>query len=221
MVCELPQIQEMDINPLIVNDKEIIAVDARIVINCDAPSTQYGHMAIHPYPNYLVSEWSLTDGTPLIIRPIRPEDANLEQDFVRNLSDKAKHFRFMGGLYELTPAMLERTTQIDYDREMAILAIIKHGAEDIIVGIAQYVINPDMLSCEFGLVVADQWQQKGVGHHLMTCLINVAQTKHLKVMEGSVLSANSDMLTMASHLGFSIEQDDGEPTLKIVTKLLL
>jgi len=220
MVCELPQIQEMDINPLIVNDKEIIAVDARIVINDDVSSTQYGHMAIHPYPSYLVSKWSLTDGTPLIIRPIRPEDASLEQDFVRNLSDTAKHFRFMGALHELTPAMLERTTQIDYDREMAILAVIRHGVEDIIVGIAQYVTNPDMLSCEFGLVVADQWQQKGVGHHLMLCLINVAQTKHLQVMEGSVLSTNSDMLTLASHLGFSIQQDNSDPSLKIVTKLL-
>jgi len=217
MACELPQIQEMDINPLIVNDKEIMAVDARIVINFSQHSIPYSHMAIHPYPNYLISDWQLADGTPVVIRPIRPEDATLEQDFVRHLSAQTKHFRFMGAIRELTPEMLKRTTQIDYDREMAILAI----TQDTLIGIARYVINPDLQSCEFGLVVADSWQNKGVGYHLMTCLIVAAKIKHLKVMEGRILSANSDMLTLARNLGFEIRTEDEDPTMKTVSLTLI
>lgn len=221
MVCELPQIQEMDINPLIVNDKEIIAVDARIVINSEIPSSRYGHMAIHPYPNYLVSAWQLADGTPIVIRPIRPEDANFEQSFVRHLSNTAKHFRFMSALYELTPVMLEKTTQIDYDRDMVMLATISHQAQDVIIGMAQYVKNPDLQTCEFALVVADDWQNKGVGNHLMTCLIHIAKTNQVHVMKGSILSSNLNMLTLVKNLGFSIKSDKKDSALKQVSLTIL
>ena len=220
MICELPQIQEMDINPLIVNDKEIIAVDARIVINFNVPSIPYSHMAIHPYPSYMVSEWQLTDGTIITIRPIRPEDATHEQDFVRHLSDQSKHFRFMGTLHELTPEMLKRTTQIDYDREMAMVAVIQKDTHDAIIGIARYVTNPDFESCEFALVVADAWQKKGIGSHLMTCLINAAKTKNLRIMEGEILSDNVGMLALIKHLGFTSNLKGKDPRLHIATKLL-
>ena len=220
MVCELPQIQEMDINPLIVNDKEMMAVDARIVINFEASAIPYSHMAIHPYPSGLVSQWQLSDGTSLVIRPIRPEDAKFEQDFVRHLSAKSKHLRFMGSLQELTPEMLKRTTQIDYDREMAIVAVIQRDGHDVIIGIARYVTNPDFQSCEFALVVADQWQNRGIGSHLMTCLIAAAKTKNLKVMEGAILSANADMLTLVRNLGFVISMDEEDPRLQVAIKAL-
>lgn len=221
MVCELPQIQEMDINPLIVNDKELIAVDARIVINFGGAARSYSHMAIHPYPNYLVSQWQLTDGTSIIVRPIRPEDAKFEQKFVRHLSPQSKHFRFMGALQELTPDMLKRTTQIDYDREMALVAVIQHGFQEVIIGIARYVTNPDFQSCEFALVVADQWQNRGIGWHLMNCLIEAAKIKNLSVMVGMVLSDNLGMLTLVKNLGFSCKPDDDDPTLQTVIKSIL
>jgi acetyltransferase len=125
MVCELPWIKEMDINPLIVDEQGAIAVDARIVVQHYMPGPdRYAHMAIHPYPTHLVSQWQLPDGTDLIIRPIRPEDAEMEKVFVRNLSDESRYFRFMQTLQELTPVMLMRFTQIDYDREMALISVI-------------------------------------------------------------------------------------------------
>lgn len=123
----------------------------------------------------------------------------------------------MGAIRELTPAMLERTTQIDYDREMAMLAI----THDTLIGIARYVINPDLQSCEFALVVADSWQNKGVGNHLMMCLINAAKIKQLKVMEGIIMSSNSDMLTLASNLGFTIRTEDEDPSMKAVSLNLI
>ncbi len=221
MVCELPQIIEMDINPLIVNDKEIIAVDARIVISSsEVSSVPYAHMAIHPYPSHLVSQWQLADGTSIIVRPIRPEDAEFEQDFIRHLSEISKHFRFMGALRELTPEMLKGTTLIDYDREMAMVAIIQCDSKDTIIGISQYVTNPDFQSCEFAIVVADQWQNKGIGRYLMTSLIEAAKTKLLKRMEGVILSTNENMLTLVKNFGFSIQPDEEDISLQVATKVL-
>jgi len=220
LVSELGQIQEMDINPLIVNDKGLIAVDARIVINSADVSIPYSHMAIHPYPSYLVSEWQLDDYTSLTIRPIRPEDAKFEQDFVRSLSEESKYFRFMGAMQEMTPDMLKRTTQIDYDREMALVAVIQKDAVDIIIAIARYVTNPDFKSCEFALVVADEWQNKGIGSHLMRCLINAAKIKDLESMEGAILASNNGMLALVGNLGFNITSDPIDPTLELATKIL-
>jgi acetyltransferase len=129
MVCELPEIIEMEINPLIGNDLDVIAVDARISVDY-RPSQQslYGHMAIHPYPQHLIERVPLPDGIDLTIRPIRPEDAEMEQDFVRGLSDQTKYFRFMQAIKELTPEMLVRFTQIDYDREMALIGVVERRA---------------------------------------------------------------------------------------------
>jgi acetyltransferase len=125
MICELPWLQELDLNPLIVDENGGIAADARIVIDYAAPSgDRYAHMAIHPYPVHLIQEWELPDGRTVTIRPIRPEDAEREQQFVISMSDESKYYRFMDTIRELTQTMLVRFTQIDYDREMALVATL-------------------------------------------------------------------------------------------------
>jgi len=221
MVCELPFIQEMDINPLIINENEAIVVDARIIIAQVTSTSPYSHMAIHPYPNHLVSSWQLTNGTKILIRPIRPEDAEIEQKFIRKLSPQTKYFRFMEYLPELTPVMLVRFSQIDYDCEMALIATQENGSKEgeEILGIAHYATNPDKKSCEFGLVVADAWQNKGVGFRLMTCLMDVAKHKGLERMMGLVLATNSSMLDLAEHLGFSVTKSE-DPSIKMIIKNL-
>ena len=124
MVCELPLLKEMDINPLILDENGALAADARVVVEYRQPSAdRYAHMAIHPYPAHLVSQWQLADGTDITIRPIRPEDAELVQNFVRGLSEESKYFRFMNSMQELTETMLVRFTQIDYSREIALIAV--------------------------------------------------------------------------------------------------
>ncbi len=221
MVCELPWLKEMDINPLLLDENGALAVDARIVVDFHALSLdRYAHMAICPYPTYLVTHWQLPDGTDLVIRPIRPEDAEIEQAFVRNLSEAAKYFRFMMPLKELSQAMLARFTQIDYDREMALIAVIEQDGSDIEIAVCRYIINPDGKSCEFALVVADAWQHKGVGHKLMTMLMDVARAKGLDVMEGDVLTDNRDMLRLVSSLGFTIEAGRDDPAVRHVVKPL-
>lgn len=219
MVCELPHIQEMDINPFIINETGMIAVDARIVVAKQAtPFIPYSHLVIHPYPNYLVTSHQLPDKT-IIIRPIRPEDAELEQDFIRSLSSQSKYFRFMGYIRELSPMMLVRFTQIDYDREMALVAIDKENKKEAIIGIARYITNSDNKTAEFALVVADAWHKKGIGTTLMNNLCKIAKSKSLKELIGCVFLNNIAMVNLMKHLGFKILNSE-DPTILIVIKEL-
>lgn len=221
MTCELPWIQEMDINPLIIDENSIVAVDARIVVNYHIHSPdRYAHMAIYPYPTHLVSQWQLPDGTDLTIRPIRPEDADIEQAFVRNLSEEARYFRFIQNLPELTPTMLVRFTQIDYDREMALIAVTQQDEQEIELGVARYAINPDGESCEFALVISDQWQHRGIAHRLMNSLMTAARARGLKMMQGEVLSNNHNMLKLMKKLGFTTVIDNDDRSLAWVSKNL-
>jgi len=222
IACELPEIAEMDINPVMLDEDDIIAVDARISVRSPRASTaRYGHMAIHPYPSELASTWQLADGTDITVRPIRPEDANLEQDFVTNLSPESKYFRFMQSLDRLTPMMLARFTQIDYDREMALIAVIRDEQPTAqFIGVARYVTNPDRESCEFALTVTDAWQRHGIGRELMKRLMTVARDRGLDVMTGEVLSNNRKMLKMCEQLGFRIARSTDDPEVVEVRRHL-
>jgi acetyltransferase len=221
MVCELPHIKEMDINPLVANENEAIALDARMVVDYPATShVPYSHMAIHPYPRYLVREWQLTDGTPITIRPICPEDVKLEEDFISHLSEHSKYLRFWGHFRELTPEMLIRFTQIDYDREMALIATHQENNNERCIAITRYAMNPDQESCEFAIIVTDEWQNKGVGSYLLRRLMDVAKSKNIKYFVGEVLANNIDMLTMVRNLGFNIQNSD-DPCAKIVVANLI
>jgi acetyltransferase len=217
MACELPWIQEMDINPLILDDQGAMAVDARILVDFPRPSTDpYHHLAIHPYPANLVSRTQLPNGTNIVIRPIRPEDIDLEQNFTRELSDEAKYFRYMSSVQELTPEMLMRFTQIDYHYEMALIATTEVDNHEIELGVARYVTNPDKKSCEFALVVSDKWQRQGIGHRLMHNLMEVARDRGLEKMEGEVLSNNFKMLDLMKSLNFHITTSPDDNSIKQV-----
>lgn len=218
MACELPWIQEMDINPLIVDENGIVAVDAHIRVSYPKSSnSQYGHMAIHPYPARVVENQQLADGTDITLRPIRPDDAGLLTTFIDSLSSEAKYFRFMHALQHLSPEMLVRFTQIDYDLEMAVVAV-EVAEEGRVLGVARYLSNPDRVSCEFALVVSDARQNQGLGHRLMNKLIDVAHDKGLSVIEGEVLANNHKMLGLMKSLGFAITNDPEDMNVKIVTK---
>jgi acetyltransferase len=214
MVCELPEIIELDINPLIVDENGLAAVDARIGI-APSPSSadRYGHMAIHPYPVHLVEKWPMPDGITLTVRPIRPEDAQIEQAFVRGLSDESRYFRFMQAVHELTQEMLVRFTQIDYDREMALIAVVEtDDGTELQVAVARYTAYPDRRSCEFAIVVADDWQGRGIGTHLMHSLMQVAKSRGIDLMEGEIIAGNTHMLGLMDRLGFKVHpnpEDEG------------
>lgn len=221
MACELPWIKEMDINPLVVDEVGAVAVDARIVVHhYSSTQRRYSHMAIHPYPTNWTMRRQLPQGVELTIRPIRPEDAEIEQAFVQKLSEESKYFRFMYALSELTPEMLVRFTQIDYDREMAFIAIVEKDHNEVEIGVCRYTIEADSRTCEFAIVVADEWRQQGIAHKLMEQLIEYARYKGLETMRGDVLSGNREMITLAKSLGFAAHPDIEDSSITTVVKRL-
>jgi acetyltransferase len=207
MVCALAWLKEMDLNPVLAHPGGAIIADARVIIDParkEAPP-RYGHMAIHPYPGELESDIRLRDGTRVPLRPIRPEDVARELRFFDGLSERSRYQRFMQYLPKLPPRMLARFTQLDYDRELALVAL--HDDEFIAVG--RYAPNLDGTTAEFALAVADAWQGKGLGHAMLERLCDAARRAGYRALYGHILDANRDMLDLAAHLGFIEEARTG------------
>jgi acetyltransferase len=152
----------------------------------------------------------LFDGTPVTIRPIRPEDSGMEQEFVRHLSEDSRYFRFMASVRELPPKKLQFFTEIDYDRHMAFVATIARDDKELEIGVARYVATETPGSCEFAVTVDDAWQGTGVAGLLMISLQDAARERGFKTMEGIVLATNHKMLKFARQLGFKRHSDPGE-----------
>ena len=172
------------------------------------------------YPAELIQQRYLFDGTQVIIRPIRAEDAGIEQDFVRGLSRESRYARFMATVNELSPAKLRYFTEIDYDRHMALVAIVERDGGEEEIAVARYVIGPDDRTCEFAVVVGDAWKGTGVAGMLMLSLIDVATRRGLAAMEGFVLASNHKMLKFCRQLGFRLESISGETeTVRVVRPL--
>ncbi len=221
LVCALPWVSELLLDPIMLTADGVEIVGARVVVDAKRKSSPgYRHMAIHPYPTGLESDWQLSDGMRLRVRPIRPEDAELERNFIGALSEQSRYFRFFYRLHQLTPAMLARFTQVDYDRELALLALAPNpsvpGAE-MIVGISRYIANHDGESAEFAVVVADAWHGRGIGRMLMQRIIACARKRRLKRLDGVVLRANQGMIKFSEQLGFVVSDDPDEPEQVTVT----
>ena len=214
LVCALPWIIDMEINPLLADETGCIAIDARISIDPDQldPDPRFSHMAIHPYPARLEGLATLRGGQELRIRPIRPEDAALELAFVDRMSEHSRYMRFFSAGRGLTPAMLVRLTQVDYDRELALIALhADDGGSDKMVGVARFGANPDGESCEFAIAVDDEWNGRGVATILMRRLMNAAREAGYRRITGSVLPENDSMLRLAERLNFRRGRDEDDP----------
>jgi acetyltransferase len=167
-----------------------------------------------------VREIELSDGTAVTLRPIRPEDAEKEAAFVAGLSDHTRYLRFMHALHALSPDQLARFTQIDYDREMALVATVGNGDGERQIAVARYSTLPDPQDCEFAVVVADEWQDRGLAQQLMNMLIDVARQRGYRRMVGTVLSTNRRMREFSRSLGFTVAPVPDDPELvKVVCEL--
>lgn len=229
MVCALPQLRAMDINPAIVDANGALVVDARIVVDHAPPGGDYPHLAILPYPSEREQEWPVRGGGRVLVRPVRPDDAEMLQEFVRKLSPESRYFRFVSTLRELSLRMLARFTLIDYDREMALVAISRQRVPDDngsfaeserIIGVSRYVTNPDMNTCEFSLAIADEFNGQGLGSRMMQAIMDVARSKGLAQIEGLVLANNGPMLRLMRALDFEIRRYDEDPDFRLCVHTL-
>ena len=171
------------------------------------------------YPAHLVASRRLPDGTAVIIRPIHPDDDAIESTFITGLSSNSRYNRLLSGR-KLTPEEIRRLTRIDYEREMAFIAVTVNGGPATQLGVARYVRDAAGSGAEFALVVADAWQHRGVGTLLFNTLLRYAQDAGIGRMHGITLASNQAMLELARKLGFARTRDPHDATVRYVEKTL-
>ncbi|MBL9128193.1 MAG: bifunctional acetate--CoA ligase family protein/GNAT family N-acetyltransferase, partial [Verrucomicrobiales bacterium] len=216
LVIEQPRIAEIDINPLIVASDTLVAVDARVVLHPPEldPAT-LPRPAIRPYPNQYVTRVKLKDGTPVVIRPIRPEDEPYLVEFHKTLSDRTVYNRYFVPLKLSERIAHERLVRVcfsDYDRDIPLVA--EHRAEPSgppsIIGIGRLGKEHQVNEGEFALIVSDAWQGKGLGRQLLQLLVQVARDEGLARLSGHILGGNREMQAVCRKLGFAFHHQHGD-----------
>jgi acetyltransferase len=209
LIVDFPEIGEMDINPLIASNGEFTVLDARIIIDPTAVdhAGAYPHLVIVPYPTKYVISWKLKDGTEVTLRPIKPEDEPIELEFIRGLSTETSRFRFFQIIKDLPHDALVRFCNIDYDREMAIIAETREGDRNVEIGVSRLILEANKKRGEFAVVVTDRYQGKGLGIKLVDMLIEFAKEKGIETIYGTVMAENLRMIRLCEKLGFSTRRE--------------
>ena len=216
MACDLPWLAELDINPLWVDEAGVLAVDARVRLRPVAVG-EASRLAIRPYPAQLEATVKI-DGTDLLLRPIRPEDAQRMISFYALATPDDMRLRFFMSQRDVPRSQLARFTQIDYDREMSFIAIAPSSSgESTMVGEVRALCDPDNQQAEFAVQVATAWQGKGLGLLLMVKMIDYLRKRGTAVVAGQCLYENAGMKTLARHLGFAVT---GGPSPDVKTMTL-
>jgi acetyltransferase len=216
LLIDFPQIGELDMNPVLIKDGKPIIVDARLLVSpIDVRSPE--HLVISPYPGEYEHRSITESGIHIFVRPVKPEDAPLYTDLFKVLSPTTIYYRFFGVMKELRPEMLARFTQIDYDREIALVAIDEDAETERMLGVARIIGDPDGKEGEFAVLVGDAWQGKGIGAGLLRKCLLIAEERGFKNIHGVVLKENTNMLALGKRLGFTINrgEDSGEYELQI------
>jgi len=225
LVADHPEISELDINPLLVGPKDVIALDARVVVDTatlgqPAPR-KYSHLAIRPYPEELVTETKLKDGTEVVLRPIRPEDEQQWRELIMRSSAQTLRYRFRYLFKEATHELAARYVFTDYDREIAIMAqvceegVCKVCEEGVckFVGAVRLVAEGDAESCSYAVLVEDAWQGRGVGRVLTDYGIEVARKWGFKRITAETTHDNARMIRALQERGFKLEKSEGTEAL--------
>jgi len=214
MVIDNPEIQEVDINPLIVSGDDLIAVDARIVI--DKKPEKKPHLIISTYPSKYIKKVKLKDKTEIILRPIKPEDEYLWQDMFNSFSEETVRYRFFRILKDTPHELRTRFCNIDYDREIAIVAEIEEKGKRRLIGVTRIINSPgNKAEAEFALVVSDKWHRLGLGSELLDYTFEIGEDMGLNKIYGLVLKDNDPMISLCREKGFKFSQGDpGEYKIK-------
>jgi acetyltransferase len=216
LVTDIPEIVELDINPLLANSEGVIVLDARVSLAAvAAPANGFDRLAIRPYPEEL-EQWIDWQGAPLMLRPIKPEDGEAHVAFFNSLDPEDVRYRMFVSMRELAPSQLARFTQIDYDREMAFIATRQRAdgtAETL--GVVRATADPDNLQAEFAVTVRSDLKGKGLGRILMIKLIDYFRSRGTRAIVGEALSHNIGVLNLVTKLGFDVKALPGAETKQL------
>ncbi len=219
LVVDIPEIAELDINPVIVKNGSPVVVDARLLLHRNTKPSPL-HLVISPYPSHYEIDTVARNGLPLKIRPIKPEDAELFIEFFGRLSPSSVYFRFFQHVKELSPATVAMLTQTDYDRHVALVVLERSSNHEKMLGVARIIADPDITHCEFSVMVEDQWHGQGIGAMLLYYLLKVAKKQGVESLWGLVLPENTSMLRLGKKIGFEarFDREEGAYYLKIDLK---
>nr|WP_321486301.1 GNAT family N-acetyltransferase [uncultured Draconibacterium sp.] len=208
LAADYPEIEELDINPLIVTPEDVIALDARIVVDEELltnPVKEYSHLIMRPYPESLIKEATLRDGTPITLRPIRPEDEPMWLELLGSCSKESIYHRFRYDFYFDSHEVASQFCFIDYDREIAIVA--EHEKEDgnkELIGVGRLIADPDVEIMEYAVLITDKWQKKELGLTLTSYCLEIAKARDIKKLAAETTRDNKPMISVFRKLNFKI-----------------
>lgn len=220
LAADLPEVKEVDLNPLLADEAGVIVLDARVAVGEATALPQRSarspsRFAIRPYPKEWEQTVPLRDGTAVLVRPVRPEDEPLYPPFLQKVTAEDLRLRFFGPIKHFSHALIARFTQIDYARAMAFIAIDPPSGKMLGVGRVHLLSHSD--TAEFAVLVRSDLKGRGLGWLLMHKLIEYARREGIRELYGEVLSENSNMLQMCAELGFDLAESPRDPTVRIVT----
>ncbi|MBU0615287.1 MAG: bifunctional acetate--CoA ligase family protein/GNAT family N-acetyltransferase [Nanoarchaeota archaeon] len=211
LLSDFPEIQDVDINPFAVDEHGGIVLDAKVILDKSVIGKKlkpYSHMVILPYPKEYVTDFTMKNGKNAIIRPIKPEDEPMEAEMFSKFSEQTERFRFFTLIKDVTHELLMRYTQIDYDREIALIAEVEEKGKKKMAGVVRLIADPYNDTGEFAIVVADPWQNLGIGNKFTDYILDIAKQRGIKGVYADFLKDNYLMKNMFSKRGFTITLDD-------------
>jgi acetyltransferase len=208
LVTDFAEIAEIEMNPLMIHENRVVAADARVIVR---PSEKEAplHLVISPYPNQYEEQVEIEGVGPVMVRPIRPEDAPLMEEMFNSLSPVSIYYRFFSPMKKLPHNMLARFTQIDYDRQIAMVAISAIGGTEKMLGVSRVIAEANGKKAEFAVLVCDQCHGRGIGAALLKRCLAIARTRGIEKIWGIVLPGNTKMLALSRKLGFEVKQQAG------------
>ena len=218
LITDFSEIDELDINPLFAIGESFCAVDARVCLKCsDVPAPL--HLVISPYPDQYETHAFTKGLNKIFIRPIRPEDAQMMVELFNSLTSRSIYMRFFSMMKHLPHSMLARFTQIDYDREIALVALPEDGLKEQLLGVARVILDRGFKNAEFSVLVGDSWQGKGIGAELLKNCLRIAKQRGIKAIWGQVLAENTQMLALGKKFGFSMKRGPETNTFELTIDL--